>query len=154
MLLLTNREIANKLFSYIGEKSKFKPYDIQYGDTYFIFSGNPDSVIHFRVKGVSKQWKFGMWVNAEYIGDKQHSKEPVIQFFAQWEKDIDKFKPSRSEICVTIKSYQFNDNGDIDFYFTDIIEALTMMKYHPVLCYCGVCGEQGVGYYTQRSFLW
>lgn len=148
---MTNREIAEKLFNYIRKNSEFEPYNIEYGDTYFVFTGAPDSVIHFRMKGVSRRWKFGMWVHAEYIDDYERSEEPVIQFFAQWDRSIDKFKPSRSEICVTIKAYQFNTEADW-FYFTDIVNALIMMKQHPILCYCGICGEEGVGYSTIRSF--
>ena len=152
---MTNREVANKLFDYIRKNSKFNPYDIEYGDTYFVFTGDPDSVIHFRVKGVSKQWKFGMWVHAEFLGDSEHSEDPVIQFFAQWEKDIDKFKPSRSDICVSVTAQRFaEDINDEGWMFYDIMHALDMMRNHPILCYCGICGEDGFGYTSIKSFTW
>lgn len=149
MVVLTNREVAEKLFNYIRKNSKFEPYNVEYGDSYFLFTGLPDSVIHFRIKGVSKQWKFGMWINAEYINDKEHSDEPVVRFFTQWERDIDKFKPSASDICITIKSSQFDNTDEDDwFVFSDIIETLIMMKNHPILCYFGLCGK---GYPTTRK---
>lgn len=141
---MNNKELVDRIFKYISENSKFKPYNIEYGDTYFIFTGEPNSVIHFRIKGVNKHWKFGMWIHSEYIGDDNFADEPVIQFFAQWDRNIDKFKPSRSDICVTIKAKQFNTEPNEDWLYSDIIDTLTVIKRHPILSYCGVYGNASI----------
>lgn len=152
MFKLNNRELVDRLFKHISENSKFKPYNIEYGDTYFVFTGEPNSVIHFRMKGVNKHWKFGMWVHSEYIDDDNFADESVIQFFAQWDRNIDKFKPSRSDICVTIKAKQFNTEPSEEWLYSDIIDTLIVMKRHPILCYNGICGNECVGYLKVRSF--
>lgn len=149
---MNNRELVDRIFKYISENSKFKPYNIEYGDTYFVFTGEPNSVIHFRIKGVNKHWKFAMWIHSEYIGDDNFVDEPVIQFFAQWDKNIDKFKPSRSDICVTITAKQFNTEPSDEWLFSDIVDTLTAMKRHPILCYNGICGNEMIGYLKIRSF--
>ena len=144
---MNNKELVDRVFNHISENSKFKPYNIEYGDTYFIFTGEPNepnSVLHFRIKGVNKHWKFGMWVHSEYIDDDNFADEPVIQFFAQWDKNIDKFTPSRSDICVTITAKQFNTETCNEWLFSDIVDTLTIIKRHPILSYCGVYGNKSI----------
>lgn len=153
MSILTNKELVDRIFKHISENSKFKPYNIEYGDTYFVFTGEPNSVIHFRIKGVNKHWKFGMWVHSEYIDDDNNfADEPVIQFFVQWDRNIDKFKPSRSDILVTITAKQFNTEPSDEWLFSNIIDTLTVMKRHPILCYNGICGNEAIGYLKVKSF--
>lgn len=154
---MTNKEIAQKIFSLI-EKKGFIPYDIEYGNTYFIMTGDSDSIVHFRVKGVSKHWKFGMWLNAENIIEnidvsKIHEIDDknIVQFFAQYDTDIDKFKPSRSKLCVTYSTIGFNSKMKSENIW-EIIDMLKFMKRHFFLAYSGLCGEHA-GYISQ-SFVW
>ena len=46
-----NKEIAEFMLSKIKEFG-YEPYDIDYGDGYFVFGYGDDSVVHFRCKGV------------------------------------------------------------------------------------------------------
>ncbi len=92
---MTNKDIFEQY------KAFFKKYDLTIVDEtwcngYFIFEFGEDSVIHFKVKEV-KGWLFGIWFNREYDGE-----EPKDQLFWQYERDIDKFKPSASVFLIEI----------------------------------------------------
>ena len=91
--MTNNRKIANSVFNELI-RNKLIPTDIEFGNGYFIFEMGDDSVVHFHIKGC-KSWKFGMWINT---GDVDN----VIQYFAQYEDSIDKFKPSRSYFCENV----------------------------------------------------
>lgn len=152
-----NRKIAEYMFDVI-RKFGFEPYDIQYGNGYFIFDHGEDSVIHFRVKGVWKHWKFGMWVNSEYLEDKYREEESeyfykVVQIFAQHDTLIDKFKPSRSSLCVSYDAWDWDKyvDGTYRYPFIKLESMLNMMKRHPLICYAGFCGEYAE--YYAGSFL-
>lgn len=79
--------------------------DVEYLDGYFIFGYGTNSVVHFHIKE-APGWLFGVWWSpirtketeneedeskVEYRKDKIH-----CQLFFQFEKEIDKFKPSAS----------------------------------------------------------
>ena len=101
---MTNREAAEKVFSYI-RKNKIVPVNIQYGNCYFIFDKGEDGVVHFEIKGLHN-WKFAMWVNTnpDELKNEKGEEYPAIQFFCQHKTNIDKFKPSRSFFCSTTKT--------------------------------------------------
>ena len=146
---MTNREISEIVFNALKEK-KFTPYNVIYGDSYFIFTGKPDSVVHFRIRGVNKHWKFGMWINAENLEEDENSTEtsPVVRFFCQWDNNIDKFKPSASSLCVKFNNKDFNYNMSDCWEITHMVEFI---KKHKLIAYCGFCGDYA-GYYA-GSFL-
>jgi hypothetical protein len=155
---MTNKEIAELMFSKM-RKFGFTPYDIDYGNGYFLFEMGENSVVHFRIKEVWKNWKFGMWINSEaleyYKGDDEtkhctsYEDEPnVVQLFCQHEHLLDKFKPSRSALCVNYKPTDFTH----DWSDYQIENMLKMIKYHPIMCWNEFCGDHA-GYYYRRSFL-
>ncbi len=148
-----NRQIAEVIFNKIKEFG-FEPYDIEYGNGYFIFEMGDDSVAHFRVKGVMKHWKFGIWIQSEYLDtpDEEKDKYPMVSIFAQYDTQIDKFKPSRSELCVEYKASEWTEkNLNNEYMFWELERMLKMMKRHPFMCYCGYCGNY-VGY-ADENFL-
>lgn len=157
-----NREIAELVFKSIKELG-YKPYDIQYGNGYFLFEMGEDSVIHFRLKGLgplSKHWKFGMWIASETLEESYREKEKgtpyeehynIVQLFAQYDTNIDKFKPSRSSLCIKYKASEWEQMLTYPNPWYEIKNMLGMMKTHPLMCYCGVCGEYA-GYW-EGSFL-
>jgi hypothetical protein len=148
---MTNKAIAQNIFNILEAKG-FKAYNIQYGNTYFLFTGEDDSIVHFRMKGVSKHWKFGMWINAENISEKidWEDDKPIVQFFAQYDTQIDKFKPSRSALCVEYDNSDYQDmltpNG-----LWQIVQMLQFMRKHFFLAYNEFCGEHAG--YTGSSFI-
>lgn len=155
---MTNKEIAELMFSKM-RKMGFTPYDIEYGNGYFLFEMGENSVVHFKIKEVWKNWKFGMWIDskeAEYYKNEDeagkycsYEDEPnVIQIFCQHEHLLDKFKPSRSALCVNFKPTDFSH----DWNEYPLRSMLKMIKYHPIMCWNEFCGDHA-GYYDDRSFL-
>lgn len=73
-----------------------------------------------------KHWKFGLWINAEYMTEEYRAQyegtdeiPKVIQLFAQHDTWIDKFKPSRSDLLFTLDIEQimdFIEEKDKDIY--------------------------------------
>lgn len=154
-----NREIAEYMFG-VMKNFGFKPYNIDYGNGYFLFDMGEDSVVHFRLKGVWKHWKFGMWISSEYLEEKYREEEKnmkyedyykVVRIFAQYDTQIDKFKPSRSALCVEYDAEDWEDRLDKPRPFWQLEDMLKMMKKHPLMCYAEFCGEHIV--YYSGSFL-
>lgn len=156
-----NHEIAEFVFEAM-RKFGFKPYNIEYGNTYFIFTGDDDSIVHFRVKGVWKHWKFGMWIRSDYL-DEEHLKEEkeknpaykqgnkVVRIFAQYDTCIDKFKPSASSLVVEYEAIEWKEIIERNWSY-ELKNMLRMMRRHPFMCYCEFCGEYA-GYWS-GSFIW
>ena len=157
-----NKKVAEFMFDII-RKAGYKPYDIEYGNGYFIFNMGENSVVHFKLKGVWKNWLFGMWIDTEclsgwyrYLKKKEYDYKDedfkVVRIFCQHEHNIDKFKPSRSSLCVDfdIEDWKALLNGN-EFYDVKLQRMLEMIKHHPILCYCDYCGDY-VGYRSD-SFL-
>lgn len=123
---MTNKKIINRTLRSIM-KSGFIPYDVQYGNAYFVFYMGEDSVVHFKIRGLHG-WKFGMCVNQ---GDM------ALQFFTQHEDYIDKFKPSRSFFCVEYAKKDIKEEMKCDpnVQFFEILEILHHIKKNPIVAY-------------------
>ena len=152
-----NREIAEMMFDIIKDYG-FRPYDIKYGNGYFICDRGEDSIIHFKIRGC-RGWKFGIWVNSEYLNEENRKEEPdtygdgykVISLFAQYEKDIDKFKPSASAFCVEYGAREWEKHSQYANPWYQIKEMIGMIKRHPFISYAGQAGYYA-GYFD-KSFL-
>ena len=138
----------------------YEPYNIERGSGYFIFTYGDNSVVHFRLKGLWKHWKFGMWIFADNLKPEEleankehpaHMQPKVVSVFAQYDTQIDKFKPSRSDLCWEIEARDWEDTLNAPYGFWELEAMLGMMKRHPFMCYCGCCGEHN-GYYN-KSFI-
>ena len=150
-----NREVAEFIFSKMKEYG-YEPYDISYGNGYFIFEMGDDAVVHFRVKRVWKHWKFGMWINSDALNYNEEDKKKydIVSVFAQYDTCIDKFKPTRSELCVEFKAEDWNEEEkDNGLCLLDLQCMLEMMRNHPFICYNGYCGKDP-GYTRRKSFIW
>lgn len=173
---MENKNLVDIVFDQITQLG-FKIKDVTHPDGYFLCDYGKDSVTHFKLKGhgISRKWKFGLWVNAEEMseekmkevkeqiknGELSYDHQPkVIQLFAQYETQIDKFKPSRSELCVEYDAEQidnFLNKRDLNVYgqpytFNGLKDMLRMMYKHPFMCYDGFCGNYAVGYHS-HSFI-
>lgn len=164
---MTNKDIVDLVFNKI-KVAGFKSYNITHPDGYFMYEGEKDSVTHFRLKGrgMWKHWKFGLWVNAEYMtkedfdkADKRHENadydnDPkVIQLFAQYDTQINKFKPSRSALLFEVDNVQLNEylNDNHEYLFYQLNDMLSMMVRHPFMCYSEYCGRYAG--YADYSFI-
>ena len=101
--------------------------DIEYLDGYFIFGHGTNSVVHFHVDEC-QGWKFGIWWNKREGDNDAFTGE----FFAQFEETIDKFKPSRSEICGSI---QVNIDSSMS-YSCRVGELIRFIRDEPYLAFC------------------
>lgn len=113
------------------EPVKFTPIDIEYGDGYFIFGTGTNSVVHFHLEE-TPGWKYGLWLSEMDQNDPKAQKPVKIRFFAQFEAEIDKFKPSasmvseecivRMGVCKTVEC-------------THIKTAIHFIQQHPALAW-------------------
>ena len=169
---MKNSELRQLVFDKI-ESLGYKITNVTHPDGYFICDYGEDSVTHFYLKGhfISKHWKFGLWVEEKYFDSKYVEKckteynmkdedMHVIQLFAQYDTCIDKFKPTRSALCLSwdldnirkfINKEDMNYKNE-SYTFNQIEVMLKFMCRHPLLAYNEFCGEY-VGYYS-GSFLW
>lgn len=129
--MTNNRKIANSIFKEL-KNNGLVPIDIDFGNGYFVFSMGDDSVVHFHIKGI-KGWKFAMWINCS------DSDDYYVQFFAQYEEFISKFKPSASTFVVNISKqelkYVVEDRDQAKWTYLEIIEMCKHIRYNPRLAY-------------------
>ena len=94
--------------------------------------------------------EFEYYKNEDEAGKyRSYEDEPnVVQIFCQHEHLLDKFKPSRSALCVNFKPTDFSNDWS-DYWLEDMLK---MIKYHPIMCWNEFCGDHA-GYYDNRSFL-
>lgn len=158
--MINNKAIADYILNKI-ESFGFIPYDVRHPDGYFLFEGSEYSVVHFKVTGVWSNWLFGMWIHSEYLDEEyvnEHKKEytdsykwPVVEIFCQHEHNINKFKPTASEICISYDVDDWNGKDKWENTFWELEGMLKMLQRHPLMCYNSFCGRHA-GYYGS-SFL-
>lgn len=118
MARISNKQRIDNFIELL-KRCGYKAYNIEYGNGYFLFEFGKDTVAHFKIKGC-KGWQFAVWLNT----DKE--KDYELQFFFQYIKDIDKFKPSASDYCYEITKNDYNDN----YKWLPMINGLEMVKKH------------------------
>ena len=161
---MTNKDLVDMIFDGL-KKLGYKPYKITHPDGYFICDMGKDSVTHFRLKGhgMWRHWLFGLWVHEEYMTDEEVEKlkkkhedgnydmDPkAVSLFAQYDTQIDKFKPSRSSLCFEMDAEDVLDERE--FRYNELESMLGMMCKHPFMCYSEFCGNYA-GYFS-KSFIW
>lgn len=134
-----NRDLAELVFSTI-EANGFLPYHGRFGDTYFIWQGEPNSRITFEVKGIwMPGWLFGLWIDSPSLLDLEVAPEyPVIKLFAQHKNRIDKFKPSDSPFVVEwtkeeVMDFLTGTGTTLPPY--DLRDMLFTLRDHPFIAY-------------------
>lgn len=127
--------LTNQLFEHLKSQQP-KPYTItteDYGSGYFIFDYGPNTVIHFRLKE-TPGWLYGVWWSFKV------NKEGIIsivgEFFAQYENEIDKFKPSTSYYGCDMLSLVAADGG-ICLEEGEVISIINFIRDHPYRAWYG-----------------
>lgn len=125
-------KLTNQLFEHL----KSQNYTIateDYGSGYFIFDYGPNTVIHFRLKE-TPGWLYGVWWSFKV------NKEGIIsivgEFFAQYEEEIDKFKPSASYYGCDMLSLVAAD-GSICLEEGEVISIIDFIRNHPYRAWNG-----------------
>ena len=125
--MTNNRKIAHLILTAL-KKEGLEPYNVVFDNDSF-YSFIPDSVVEFHIKGI-KNWRFGMWIDYALPNF-------TVQFFTQYEPEIDKFKPSRSIFRVTVDRVhieRYIENRDW-IELLDVIQMVKHIKYNAKLAY-------------------
>ena len=117
-------ELTRQLFEHL----KSQNYTItteQYGDGYFLFDYGPNTVVHFRLKE-TPGWLYGIWwcFRVNYKGDVNI----VGEFFAQYENEIDKFKPSASYYSCDMATLMAAD-GSVCLEEGEVVSIIDFIPY-------------------------
>lgn len=163
-----NRKLIEELFFQIENNLEYHIIDKQFGNCYFIIeSKEPDTICHFHIKELPG-YLFGIWNicrydtipnllkhNSSLWSDNLHinSKSELI-FFTQYEKEIDKFKPSRSGMVTGLRRITYEeDNKLITEWDIDELElVLSYMKKHKYKAYVNIYNENKFVYKEYSSF--
>ena len=123
------------------EEHDFTPCDVTFGNGYFIFEFGENSVVHFHIKELPG-WLFGIWWEPRTEEIKLKKKDCfkrqkvkgscVGTIFAQWEDEIDKFKPSRS---VFKESITYVDGKTDEWFAYNVLDMLLFMLKEPHISY-------------------
>lgn len=143
-------DVNNALVDYVLDVLKasgFKARDVNRGDSYFIFRGHPGSIASFKLPRVWPGWLFGLWVNGEHLLDDSDGKCRVLSLFCQHESQVDKFKPSASDLLLEF------DKSDVLWMLDVEAPPSTTVVYrktadfarqiwlHPFMSYHGIMDE-------------
>lgn len=153
---VSNKNLILDAIKALEEETGFHFIDVEFGDTYFIATGPKDSICHFHIKEIPK-FKFALWNTCRFDSIKYEMENDLqlwsdyysvnsnseLIFFSQYERDLDKFKPSYSDNVQGIyrtawyeKSVETNRRiKKEEWYLADIPDILNWMHKHPIKAY-------------------
>lgn len=132
------RKATTKLIKEL-KKYKIDAENVKHGNGYFIFDFGDNSVVHFKVKQ-APGWLFGLWwtLPEDYKDFKTHKKKTPHyikgQLFAQYEENIDKFKPSASANMIEISARPEDKEDDSDAWYASTF--INFIIKEPALAFC------------------
>lgn len=140
---LTNKQLIETLLKQIEENTGFHISSKEYMNSYFMYSDKEfDTICHFRIKEIPG-FLFALW-NTSRVTMPYENLSPLSEliFFTQYERDLDKFKPSRSGFVVGLYRNRYIDNTltkldeDREIWNTyELEDILQYMHKHPVKSY-------------------
>lgn len=142
---LSNKKLIQSAIEQLEFETGFHIINVEFGDSYFIFGGSKNSVCHFYIKEIPR-FKFAFWtadrVDKEWFDGKMSSKTELI-FFTQYERDIDKFKPSHSgftqgiyrDAWWEVPEGQTHRVKQELWHLYDLVDTLKFMHEHPYQAY-------------------
>lgn len=163
-----NRKLIESLFKQIEKDLGYHIVDEQYGNCYFIVeSKEPDTICHFHIKELPG-YLFGIWNICRYDtiqyevennlslwSDNLHiSSKSELIFFTQYEKEVDKFKPSRSGMVTGLRriTYEEDDRLITEWDIDELEAVLNYMKKHKYKAYVNIYNENKFVYKEYSSF--
>lgn len=163
-----NRKLIEELFFQIENNLEYHIVDKEFGNCYFIIeSKEPDTICHFHIKELPG-YLFGIWNICRYDtiqyeiennlslwSDNLHiSSKSELIFFTQYEKEIDKFKPSRSGMVTGLKriTYIENNKSITEWDIDELEVVLRYMKKHKYKAYVNIYNENKFVYKEYSSF--
>lgn len=169
---VTNKKLVLDVINQLQEETEFHFTDIKFSDTYFVIGGPKDSICHFHIKEIPG-FLFAFWNTNRFDKIEEQLKnnhtlwsdyfeicsKSELVFFTQYERDIDKFKPSYSGFVQGIYRdawYELNDDKKKikkeEWYLADIPEILAYMHKHPIKSYIYVNWGNPKAYCTISGF--
>lgn len=135
---MNNRKEYEKFFNDLKDIG-IETYDIQYNDGYWV-EDEKDCNVSFKIKGI-KGWIFGAWKKNPDDWDSQHKLPYHLVVFCQYERFLDKFKPSRSSFPTDIHLSVYvgePEKDEVRSYFDTwkFEEVVTFMKKYPAVAFC------------------
>ena len=139
---------VNAMFNFFDENPVHFT-DVEYLDGYFVFSFGTNTVIHFHIEECPG-WIFAIWWDIPDSGE-ELANTIKGKFFTQYEETVDKFKPSRSEICCDI-SVEFS-GADKSCECYEARKAINFIRNEPALAFCrDYCGwDYNAEYHTREE---
>lgn len=152
-----SRKLIESLFKQIEKELGYHIVDKQFGNCYFIIeSKEPDTICHFHIKELPG-YLFGIWNICRYDtiqyevennlslwSDNLHiSSKSELIFFTQYEKEVDKFKPSRSGMVTGLRriTYEEDDKLITEWDIDELEVVLNYMKNHKYKAYVNIYNE-------------
>lgn len=115
--------------------------DVEYLDGYYIFGRGTNSVVHFHVKE-APGWKGGIWWEPAPTEKTKNRKHPQYEteflecrMFFQFEKEIDKFKPTASQFGGKMFKFWFGKEGTSESEFLNTCWDLRFIIKEPYLAF-------------------
>ena len=163
-----NRKLIESLFKQIEKELGYHIVDKQFGNCYFIVeSKEPDTICHFHIKELPG-YLFGIWSICRYDtiqyeiennlslwSDNLHiSSKSELIFFTQYEKEVDKFKPSRSGMVTGLRRITYEEDNKLitEWDIDELKYVLDYMKKHKYKAYVNIYNENKFVYYEYSSF--
>lgn len=163
-----NRKLIEELFFQIENSLEYHIVDKEFGNCYFIVeSKEPDTICHFHIKELPG-YLFGIWNICRYDtiqyeiennlslwSDNLHiSSKSELIFFTQYEKEIDKFKPSRSGMVTGLRriTYEEDDKLITEWDIDELEVVLNYMKKHKYKAYVNIYNENKFVYKEYSGF--
>ncbi len=125
-------ELTRQLFEHLKNQN-YTVATKQYGDGYFIFDYGPNTVVQFSLKE-TPGWLYGVWWRVSV--NKEGTVRISGEFFAQYEEEIDKFKPSASYYGCDMLSLVAAD-GSICLEEGEVVSIIDFIRSHPYRAWSG-----------------
>ena len=146
-----NLELIETAFSQIEKETGFHIIDKEYNDSKYYEEDEKYTICEFHIKEIKgfrfALWSTYIWNDESKLFDENHIKwmnslelgyETELIFFCQYERDLDKFKPSRSGFVIGLYRNEYikepdPKEEDIEpFNLFDLDRALKYIKKHPI----------------------
>lgn len=125
-------ELTRQLFEHLKNQN-YTVATKQYGDGYFIFDYGPNTVVQFSLKE-TPGWLYGVWWRVSV--NKEGTVRISGEFFAQYEEEIDKFKPSASYYGCDMLSLVAAD-GSVCLEEGEVVSIIDFIRNHPYRAWNG-----------------
>lgn len=146
-----NKELIELAFKQIEEETKFHIIDKEYNDDEYTEEKDKNTICEFHIKEIPG-FRFAFWNTRRSEKQEEWFEENRVKwlngldvsfiteliFFTQYERDLDKFKPSRSGFVTGIYRTEYISEPDSKeekvepFVMYDVIDILKYMKKHKI----------------------